>query len=181
FFTEVLDFASFDCWKERVRACCAFARVLWEDGDSRRCGGCGGRVRGWLRGEGQRARCPSLFWELRCIDSPLGSWDLCASLTCVRWHDSAGEGSLRGCVLSPRWTWAAGRLADAAKRGIRCHLPGRQRNVAPLLDKCGIFICPSCCFLLFRETRRIPNAHPPSLLLAYLLWGRQLIVGACPP
>ncbi|RNC61953.1 hypothetical protein TcCL_ESM00343, partial [Trypanosoma cruzi] len=170
----------FGCWEERVRSCCAFRESC---GRTVIRGGAADVVvcAGWLRGEGQGARCLSLLWELRCIDSPLGSWNPRATLRRVRWHDRAGEGSLRSCVFSPRWTWAAGRLADAAKRGIRCHLPGRQRNVAPLLDKCGIFICPSCCFLLSRETRRTPNAHTPSFLLAYLLRARQLFAGACPP
>ncbi|PWV08170.1 Trypomastigote, Alanine, Serine and Valine rich protein (TASV), subfamily A [Trypanosoma cruzi] len=122
-------------------------------------------VREWLRGEGQRARCPSLFWEMRCMDSPLGSWDPCATFTCVRWHDSAGEGSLRSCVLSPRCTWAAGRLADAAERGIRCHLPGRQRNVTPLMEKCGILICPLHCFLFpVRHTAYRTPTHRHSCL-----------------
>ncbi|RNC33050.1 hypothetical protein TcCL_Unassigned04288 [Trypanosoma cruzi] len=115
------------------------------------------------------------------MDSPLGSWGPCASLTCVRWRDSAGEGSLRSCVLTPRWTWAAGRLADAAERGIRCHLPGRQRNVTPLMGKCRDFDLSLALLSFSRETHRIPNAHPPSFLLAYLLRARQLIVGACPP
>ncbi|KAF8280912.1 hypothetical protein TcYC6_0019990 [Trypanosoma cruzi] len=71
FFTGGLDCGSLGCWEERVRACCAFRESC---GRTVIRGGVADGA-GVARGEGQGARCLSLLWELRCIDSPLGSWN----------------------------------------------------------------------------------------------------------
>ncbi|PWV03811.1 Trypomastigote, Alanine, Serine and Valine rich protein (TASV), subfamily A [Trypanosoma cruzi] len=138
-------------------------------------------VRGWLRGEGQGARCLSLLWELRCIDSPLGSWNPRATLRRVRWHGRAGEGSLRSCVFSPRWTWAAGRLADAAKRGIRCIcLADNEMWLRSWTNVGFLFVLRVASSFPVRHAAHPTPTHRRSCLHISCGLGK-LFAGACPP